>query len=175
MAPSKTPGAVVATGLPPGARRVVVDAGPAEGPTGPFQIGRPSMVASAPPRTLVATAAQSECVTPDCSNSSSGDSLPGNTCNLRQPLPDVTNMTPETGSATGGPVMLAPPPPPGQFQAGPVVHGPGGIEHRVEEVVFRCHPTSRLQDLRGVVDQMLRGPTLEVERCGPSRERLRRR
>ena len=86
-------------------------------------------------------------------------------------------MTPEMGSATGDPVMLAPPPPPGQFQAGPAGSSAvlGGLNIGFKEVVFGCHPTSRLQHLRGVVDQMRFGPTLEVERCGPSRERLCRR
>ena len=89
-------------------------------PTGPFQMGSPSRVnASMLPRTVVATAAKSVWVVPDCGSSSRGESTPGMTCSRKQPLCELTNRTPVTGSPTAGPVMLVPPPPPGQFHAGP--------------------------------------------------------
>ena len=48
-----------------------------------------------------------------------GDSTPGSRSTLPQPLCEVTNMTPITGSATAGPVIFAPPAPPGQTRARP--------------------------------------------------------
>ena len=91
----------------------------------------------------VATATQSECVVPRLLwDHPSFEVTPGSTCSRKQLPVDVMNITPWTGSATGGPVMLTPPPPPGQFQVGPsrIVDGPGRVEQAVEEIAVLRDP-----------------------------------
>ena len=89
-------------------------------PTGPFQISSPSSVASLPGPVVNPSALdQSECVTPVCSGLSSADSIAGITAWRAHALCEVTNIRPECGSAAWLPVMLVPPPSPGQSHAGP--------------------------------------------------------
>ena len=65
-----------------------------------------------------ATVTQSASVLPvilSLSRSAAGASIVG-----EQPLVEAMKITPVCGSAAGGPVMFAPPPPPGQMFAGPL-------------------------------------------------------
>ena len=87
-------------------------------PTGPFQIERPSMVSGAR-RSPRAPRIQSDSVLPVIWSLSIGESMPASRNSYEQPLIEVVKRIPLTGSATVGPVMLVPPPPPGQILAGP--------------------------------------------------------
>ena len=97
-------------------------------PSGPLKmLGMPRSGLSAgrggvPPTLAAFGAAQGEIVLPVIFGVSYA--LPGATCRRKQLLVDVMKMTPDAGSAAGGPVMFTPPAPPGQFCVG---RAPSGL------------------------------------------------